>query len=218
LSSARTTIEMPDNAGQPTLTFKNGRPVPKDVAEKFYEAFLRIKAGAVAIRMWERLFTEEDRKRLGGDLEECFSRLGTARMWAQAKGVSMERAVIDVARGVELMSDQTANWLMRELKLEEIDAGGNAAGTSEVPEWDAIRGELRFGGHVIRRIRLMNQPSNIQRILDAFEDSHWSVRIDSPLHRGQQQLHEALRFLNQGLKAIRFRSQEGGKAIVWERL
>jgi len=204
---------MSDNAGQPTLTFKNGRPVPKDLAEKFYEAFLRIKAGAVAIRMWERLFTEEDRERLGGDLDECFSRLGTASMWAQAKGVSMERAVIDVARGLELMSDQTANWLMRELRLE--DPGTTAQ--ADRPFWDAAQGKLKFGRRVIRSIRVMKNPSNIQRILDAFHRAGWPTRIENPLSLGQQQLHEAIRSLNRGLKRICFRSQEGGQAIIWER-
>ncbi len=203
---------MPDNAGQPTLTFKDGRPVPKDVAEKFYEAFLRVKAGAVAIRMWERLFTEEDRERLGGDLDTCFAELGTARMWARAKGVSMEQAVIDVARGLELMSEQTANWLMRELKIE---APGATAHTDR-PYWDAAQGKLRFGGRVIRTIRVMKNPSNIQRIVDAFQRAGWPTRVKNPLSRGQQQLHEALRSLNQGLKRIGFRSQKGGQAIIWE--
>ena len=63
----------------------------------------------------------------------------------------------------------------------------------------------------------MKQPSNIQRIVDAFQASQWSNRVDNPLPHGQQQLHEALRSLNHDLKTIYFRSQEGGLAVIWER-
>jgi hypothetical protein len=161
--------------------------------------------------MWRRLFTEEDRQRLGNDLEESYSQLRTVGMWQQARGVSGERAIIEVARGVNSMSPETADWLLRE--LGEVDH----APMPDRPVWDMRTGELRFAGNVIRRLRVMRQPSNIQRILDAFQSAGWPVAVSNPLGNDQHQLSLTLYHLNRRLEAIRFHSVEGGRSVRWRR-
>jgi hypothetical protein len=201
------------NSREGIVVDSRGREISQEVASELNTARLRAQPAVVAERVWRRLFTEEDRQRLGGNLETCWPRLGTVRMWAQARGVSLERAIIEVAHGVGLMSDQTAHWLRRELDLETPPPRP----PSDRPVWQAETGQLRAGDGVIRRVRVMREPSNIQQILDAFQSAGWPNRIDNPLPLGQQQLHQTLRSLNRGLAKVRFRAQEGGKAITWER-
>ena len=203
--------DSPEEAGN--IVDSRGRPISREVASELKTALLRINPPVMAERMWRRLFTEEDREKLGGELQTSWPRLGTVGLWVQARGVSVEQAVIDVARGLDVMSEQTARWLRRELGLESE----NAAAPSDRPIWRAETGELRLGDLVIRRVRVLRQPSNIQQILDAFQAAGWPSRIPNNLPYGQEQLHQALRSLNTSLQTIRFRAQQGGTAIIWER-
>ena len=201
-------------AGKGAITDSQGRRISRDVAGELEIAQCRVQSAVVADRMWRHLFTEEDRQRLGGDLQACWSGLGTIHMWMQARKVAVEQAVIDVAHGLGMMSKETVDFLRKELDLESADA----TPPSDRPIWREDTGELWFDGRVIRRIRVMREPSNIQLLLDAFEAAGWPARIDNILPEGQEQLHQTLRSLRRSLEKIRFRSQEGGAAILWERL
>lgn len=190
-----------------------GREISPQVAEELQTQYLRIKAAISADRLWQRVLTEEERQRLGGDLEACWRRLSTAGMWMELRGVSRERAVIEVAGELGFLTESNARWLLREIG-EESPASQEA---SERPSWHPERSELRWGAQVIRRVRLMANPSNIQLILDAFQAAGWPSRIDDPLPNGpdQQRLHQAVLSLNEGLDVIRFHVQEGGQAVTW---
>lgn len=196
------------------VTDSAGRPISQAVVDELRTAALRIRSNVVAFRVWERVFTEEDRQKLGGDIEQCWPRLGTAGMWREARGGSLEQAVIDVANAVNLLDDNTANWLRRELDM--VDGPTDAVEVR--PVWDAERGELHWGNDVIRRVRVLRSPTNIQQILDAFQAAGWPNRIDNPLSFGQEPLHQTLRSLNRGLETIRFHGQEGAEAITWKRI
>lgn len=77
--------------------------------------YLRIKPFVSAQRMWDRMLTEKDQERLGGDLEQAYQAHGTAGMWMKLRGVSLERAVIDVAAGIGFLDQSTCAWLLREV-------------------------------------------------------------------------------------------------------
>jgi len=201
-------------AEQPEQFFtSSGRQISREIAQELQEHWLRISPVVSAQRLWNRTLTEEDRRRLGGNFEESYTRLRTVGMWRQLRGVSLERAVIEVAREIGFLDDRTANWLLREIGEEEP-----APVIPRQPVWDPARGELRLGGQVVRHVRVMAQPSNIQRILDAFQGRGWPSRIDDPLPDGpdQQRLHQVVLSLNEGLSGIRFHVQEGGRAVTWE--
>jgi len=87
----------------------------KRAIQELQTAYHRIRPAMSAARLWERVLTPADRERLGGDMEEAYYSHGTVGMWTTLRGVSGERAVIDVAKKLNLMDDETAQWLLREI-------------------------------------------------------------------------------------------------------
>ena len=63
----------------------------EDAATELQMAASRIKPAVIAVRVWERLFSEEERECLGGDLEVCWRRFVSS--WAKLmKPSSLARA------------------------------------------------------------------------------------------------------------------------------
>ena len=197
-----------------SLTDSRGRSISQEVADELQKTAARTQPFESARRVWDRLLSEEDRQQLGNNLEDCWRRIGTIGMWTETYEVSLETAVIEIGEGLDLISFQTGAWLRREL---ELDQPIQAARTN-MPQWDSDRGELRLGNRVIRHIRVMKKPSNIQRIVEDFQADDWPVRIDNPLTHGQEELHQALRSLNDSLQLIRFGAREGARSINWRRV
>ena len=123
----------------------------------------------------------------------------------------MIHAILEVARKLDHVSEQDYVWLLRELGLE-----ANPIPAPNHPRFDRSSGKLFLGKKLIRLVRLNRNPTNIQIILDSFQKADWVPRIENPLQLGQQQLHQVLRSLNDGLKKIKFHALEGGRAIRWE--
>jgi hypothetical protein len=91
------------------------QPLSPEVQEEMETNYDRIRPAASAFRLWERVLTEAERQRLGGDLEKVWRQHGTAGMWMQLRGVSLQRAVVDVAYELNFINDRTRRWLLREL-------------------------------------------------------------------------------------------------------
>lgn len=192
-------------AGQPA-------ELPPKVKEELQTLYLRIAPKESARRMWDRLLTPAERRRLGNDFDAAFRTHKTVRMWMRARGVSQIRAIIEVAQGIGFLSETNAEWLLRETGEKQPRRRRDKR-----PIWDSETGTLRIAGTIARSVRVTANPSNIQSILDAFENQGWAKRIDNPIDCSDddQRLYQALRSLNSGLKKLRFHAQEGGKAVTW---
>jgi len=91
------------------------RTLPPQVLVELEANAVRIKAPLCAQLLWDRVLTQEERQRLGGNLQTLYYQQGTAGIWMKLRGVSVERAVLDVAHELDLLSDQRYHWLLREL-------------------------------------------------------------------------------------------------------
>jgi hypothetical protein len=71
-----------------------------------------------AVELWRRHLTRDERMRLGGESEDlelaCSTYKRTAGIWAALRGVTYERAVIDVAHVMGFLHEPTYQWLLRE--------------------------------------------------------------------------------------------------------
>lgn len=189
------------------------KKLPKNVQNELTDHNLRLRPFVSAQRMWERLLTTADRTKLGADLKACYAKYqGTVGMWMYVRNFSHLRAVIELAHQLNFMSATDYQWLLR-----EIGESRTRIRNATVPSWNAESGELVWGNRTVRRVRIFRVPSNVQLILDAFQQAGWPTRIDNPLPHGPdaQKLHQALFSLNKGLKRLAFCSQEGGTAISW---
>jgi len=89
------------------------------------------------------------------------------------------------------------------------------------PKWDRERQELRVGDVVVKQFKV--PAANQERILAAFEEDGWPVRIDDPLPPAVEQdpkrrLHDTINSLNRNQKRhlIRFIGDGSGQGIRWE--
>lgn len=89
------------------------------------------------------------------------------------------------------------------------------------PWWDSQRRQLRLGDAIVKQFRV--PASNQTRILAAFEEEGWPVRIDDPLppngeQKPKRRLHDTINSLNRSQKQhlIRFLGDGSGQGIRWE--
>jgi hypothetical protein len=84
---------------------------------------LRLLPHPAALRMWERMLSEDDRRRLGGEFCSAYAALGgTVGMWMDLhRSVSYTRAVIEVAYGLGFLNIFTRDWLLGAIGEPEDD-------------------------------------------------------------------------------------------------
>ena len=87
--------------------------------------------------------------------------------------------------------------------------------------WDRTRRELRVGDRVVKRFKWPAE--NQERVLDAFQNEGWPLRIDDPLPPHpeicpKRRLHDTLKCLNrkQANELIKFRGDGTGLGVVLE--
>lgn len=100
--------------------------------QAFGECYYRIQCPSSAQRLWERHFSADDRQRFESDLDSVYRRYHTAGMWANLRGVSLDRAVLDVGRALNFLTQPDYEWLIREIgeypTAEEAMAAAITAG------------------------------------------------------------------------------------------
>lgn len=90
--------------------------------EELQATAARIGSKVAALRLWERVLTDDERQRLGGDVAVAWCRLGTVGMWQRLRGVSPARAVADGALALGLLDEPSHRWLLREAGEVHDDA------------------------------------------------------------------------------------------------
>lgn len=145
--------------------FEGFERLPDDARAALLNAERRIGGRHGAELFWNRALTREEQKRLGKDYLTAYQENGgTVQMWQSLRGGTRQRAVIEVALAVNLLSQSSYLRLLREIG----DADSAAASPIHL-QWDKTIGELRLNGEVIRRVRL-NLAENLICILDAFQE------------------------------------------------
>lgn len=86
---------------------------PEDVREELTTNHRRVRGSYNASRLWNHHFSREEKRRLGNDVESAYLDGGTIGMWKRLHGVSTVRAVIDVAKVLSYVDENTQRWLLR---------------------------------------------------------------------------------------------------------
>ena len=83
------------------------------VVDALHTAYARVMPFTSARRLWERVFSDDDKLQLGWNLQKSYKRLGTVRMWMETRHVSFTRAVVEVAHEIGFLDEPTHTWLLR---------------------------------------------------------------------------------------------------------
>ena len=97
------------------------QPSQRAAFKKMQEISLRVQTANTANDLWVKVFSPQERARLGDDLEVAYRRGGPVRMWATVYGCSDVRAVIDMAHKLNHLNSGDREWLLKEAD-ELLDA------------------------------------------------------------------------------------------------
>ena len=129
---------------------------------------------------------------------------------------TLTEAGVPVATGLHTRDAQLAHTL-----AVGPAATGSLAAATLTPRWDDDCQELRLGHLVVKRFKV--PAANQQRILSAFEEEGWPVRIDDPLppqadQLPKRRLHDTINSLNrnQVRPLLRFLGDGRGEGIRWQ--
>lgn len=89
------------------------KPPSEAAIKKWQEAAVRIGNSKTAIDLWTEVFSEEEKKRLGGNLDTAYAK-GVVPMWTKLYGCTKVRAVIEIAYRFNLLTPQYREWLLVE--------------------------------------------------------------------------------------------------------
>ena len=91
------------------------RPNPFSLQNRLRECQLRVAGIVPAGELWRKVLSQSDREVLGNDFVAAYEEHRSAtRMWQNLHGVSRTRAILDVARRLNLLSDPDHRSLLRE--------------------------------------------------------------------------------------------------------
>lgn len=180
----------------------------------FIDTDLRVCSPSRANILWNDVFTPDERRRLGDDLQTAWERHHTLGMWMLVKSYS-NRFLALVKLGVELeaLSQLHAKSMLRAAGLKHT----RSRRTSPKIDWDRDLGRLTFDGQTIRNIKVFKIPSNVERILNAFQQAGWPSSVLNPLDDplDPEKLHQAIKELNKYKKYVRFSARGGASFVVW---
>jgi hypothetical protein len=128
------------------------------------------------------------------------------RVVAQQRGLSLERALLELARSVDLLAPGKYEQLRKAV-------GEPVTAAADLPKWNAATRELRYRDNGGRS--LPKRAKNCIRILNAFEEEGWPACVYDPIppSEAKRPLSEAVRNLNDGLSGLNFLCDGG--CVFW---
>jgi hypothetical protein len=95
--------------------------VSSEIRETLQDLLLKVQPAISAYKLWTEILTQEERERLGGNLDAIYAGGKTVGIWLRLHRVSKRRAIIEVARKLEYLSERAADRLICEIG-EQFDS------------------------------------------------------------------------------------------------
>ncbi len=188
----------------------SGHLISPAIAAELVRFRLQLQPFLIAAAVWNRLFLESERAKLGGNPGAAYAKCqGTVGMWMKVRGGTYERGILEIQYGLDRISEQKFRELLA--AIGEAAPQLPPSGTPQ-PSWDGDACNLYFDGELVRYLQGRSRARNVALILDGFEAEGWPQFMENPLPR-ETDLNETIRSLNRGLELIRFRST--GEGIAW---
>jgi hypothetical protein len=189
--------------------------LPKHIQQVLKDLYVRLGLHPCVTRLRQEVLLPQeiqfiDEVRLAENALPIDVATAILRAVVHVRGLSAERALIDLSRSVDSLGVGRFENLRRAIG-EPVDHDHRV-----VPVWDAAAGELHFAGKVVREVSA--RATNVRLILAAFQEDSWPIRIDSPLPDGKnsEKLREAVRTLKSGLTKLDFICDGKGEGVQWQ--
>ncbi len=194
---------------QPPTCLDETRHVPTFIRERFTDLAQKVRYRELRTRIWTRLLKEDERQRvMQSDVQGSM-----VQIWSWAKNVSLDRAVIDLARKLGFLLLDEDQQLLEYIEPQEQVAAAPAVDTR--PSYR--NGELWLGENLICELRRRAGSKTKKEILfEAFEDAGWPEVIASPFRKKDQAyVYKAVQDANDAV-GLCFHSACSGTKIWWE--
>lgn len=200
----------------PVKMLKEKRNLEPRTKEKLRELISVLRAPSLIVALFQDALTKKEARLVGGagvfepaEPKDWVIPQRIIEVVAQQRRLSLERALLELARRLDLISVGQYEGLREGI-------GEPVVTPQEVPVWDPESGELRYYGEVVRTVDL-RRAKNIQQILNDFQEVGWRSWIANPFPKETRTLTHTLETLNEGLRFIRFVG-DGVGGVVWRDL
>jgi len=194
---------------QPPTHPRETRQAPTFIRERFTDLAYKVRYPELRKRIWTQLLTEEECQRvLHSNVQDDM-----VQIWSFVKNVSLERAVIDLARKLGFLfpdeDQQLLEYVEPQKQIPDPPAGDAMPSYRDGKLW--LGNECictpcsRAGGKTRKEILFM-----------AFEKAKWKKVIKNPFKKkDRQSVYKALQDAN-SIGVLRFRAVRGASHISWE--
>lgn len=181
------------------------RPSPHAI-ERFQDLVRKVRLPQSEGLVWRELLTVDERR-----LAEKSKSMGPdiISIWSGVKGVTSERALVDLAKLLGYLHPDEGQFLMRTC--------GQTDGEPR-PRPRFHEGKVLLGDRVVRSVKLYRvKESKVEVLFNAFEGSDWSNVIPNPFpaDSDDQYVYRAVNLANKNLAGIRLEVRRGGEEIAW---
>ncbi len=182
-----------------------------EVVAPLTEALERIGIHDIANQLWEAELSLVEQEQLGEDF--LLRRLPEA--YAALRGMSFERAILDLGVAADVVTPSRRRLLLKQLGEDESEA---VTAVGQLPRFDSQTGHLYFNDQLIAKLQVRKDPSNLYCILDGFQRSGWKKVIANPMLEkdADTSIYKVLLQLNKKTAPIAFGVQGGGTQVNWQ--
>jgi hypothetical protein len=193
--------------------------LPKDIEEALAGLFMQFRAPAVILRLKNGILTPKESRLVGkagitkpAPPEEWVSGKQIIEVVARQRQLTLERALLDLARSLDMVGAGKYEQLRKAIG-EPVHPD-----STDKPKWDKNTNQLWYKGQLVRD--LSPRAIKARMIFAAFEEGGWPPQIDNPLPGGKNssKLRDAVRTMNEGLRAIKFFCDGKAEGVTWQEL
>ena len=166
--------------------------IPCDVRDELGRIYRALTSHTGLRLMLRRLFSLGERTELIKS-KACADQV--LDLWGRRNGLEGVLSLLEAAKRCRMIDAAHIEWLYSELELRTPST------SSVTPSW-------------IRNVKVCRSPTNVQRVLDAFDADGWPAEIAVP-GVTDDRLHQARHRLQKKLSRIAFSVVDGGRRVSW---
>ena len=202
------------------LKFEDLGPKTQDQIKK-----LAIELGFDANRglFWESL-SEDDKGRLKNAIDnknyhpknKTLPNASVLQMWKILHNEPEIVGTVKVAFRLDIISRSSRDELLQKIGCDASPIQVQKKSSSEKkPFWNHREGKLYFNGKAVLTTQRRKKLSNIQIILQEFQDQDWLAEMKNPLIKTNYLIKNGIEYLNSISEVIQFSIAAGGNYLCW---